>query len=58
MNRHVWLWGLPFFLLGMAFLNKSPLRKTSFKENSITNVYDAFGKDTSLIKDFGETITY
>ena len=45
-----------FFALLLALSSgclAQSLRSFEIKEGSITNLYDAFGKDTTLIKDFG-----
>lgn len=41
------------FVVLTSFNKPSEKKFTEVKEGSITNLYDAFGKDASLIKDFG-----
>ena len=38
-----------------SFNKPSATKFTEVKEGTIINLYDAFGKDTSLTKDFGFT---
>lgn len=45
---------ISLFPLLLTLFNKSSDKKyMEIKEGTITNLYDSFGKDTSLIKDFG-----
>jgi len=43
---------LIFFLIIIFFTSFLPF-KSKVEQNTITNLYDAFGKDTALLKDFG-----
>lgn len=44
---------LPVLMLLCCFAQAQSSRLFDIKEGSITNIYDAFGKDTALVKDFG-----
>ena len=53
MKKYLLLLAIPFSLIGFSFSQKIFPQDSLVKENTITNLYDAFSKDTALIKDFG-----
>ena len=53
MKKYLLLLAIPFSLIGFSFSEKISPQDSIVKENTITNLYDAFSKDTTLIKDFG-----
>ncbi len=53
MKKYLLLLAIPFSLIGFSFSEKISPQDSLVKENTITNLYDAFSKDSSLVKDFG-----